>query len=173
MKDPTGLKEVSRIFVGSSGDSWGAWVPPGWIERVLDVCRENLRHTFLFLTKNPARYDNFLNLPKNAWYGTTVDGEGRTENNLKVLSQFSRDRSRICFVSFEPLLAPVEPDLHDIDWIIIGANSNRGELKPPDIWADRIVEEARRADCAVWMENNFRYHSRIKEFPKLIPESNE
>jgi len=166
LADPFKVKKPSKIFVGSSGDSWGAWVTPGWIERVLDVCQENLQHTFLFLTKNPKRYSDFLNLPTNAWYGTTVDGEKRTGENLKILSRFSYSRSRTCFVSFEPLLVPVNPVLTNIQWIIIGANSNRGAPKPPDEWADRIIKVARECESAVWVKDNYRYHTRIKEFPR-------
>lgn len=47
----------AAIFVGSMADLFGRWVPDDWIEQVFDACRRAPRHTYLFLTKNPQRYD--------------------------------------------------------------------------------------------------------------------
>jgi len=159
------LKKPSKIFVGSSGDMWGAWVPDEWIEAVLDVVRHCPQHIFQFLTKNPVRYGDFPPLP-NAWYGTTVDGTKRTKNNISLLVQGIQPCSAIRFVSFEPLLAPVVPDLFGISWAIVGANSNHGAKKPPDRWANQIIDNAHYWDCAVWVKDNYKYNERIKEFPK-------
>ena len=164
LADPLNLKEPSRIFVGSSGDMWGEWVDEEWIDDVLDVCEVFApQHTYQFLTKNPIRYAHF-DLPKNGWYGTTLDGSERTKDNYIDLI-FSVDVKRR-FISFEPLLAGVDLNLAGIQWVIIGANSNRGAPKPPDEWADRIIEIARECGGAVWVKDNYQYHLRIKEFPK-------
>ena len=69
---PCRVKRSSRVFVCSMADLFGAWVPDDWIGAVFDAVRSCPRHTFQFLTKNPARYAS-LDLPANAWYGTTVD----------------------------------------------------------------------------------------------------
>lgn len=63
----------SRIFVGSTGDMWGEWVPNKWINRVLDIVNENPQHRFIFLTKNPSRYQDYK-IPENAWCGTSIEG---------------------------------------------------------------------------------------------------
>ena len=73
--------------------------------------------------------------------------------------------SSIRFVSFEPILAPVDPDLFGISWIIIGANSNRGAEKPPTEWADRLIKLARESNVAVFVKDNYGYPERIKDFP--------
>ena len=71
------------IFVGSSGDMFGEWVPAVWIKKVLAACKDAPWHTFFFLTKNPKRYAEFDDLlPENGWYGTSVDGEMRTIYNI-------------------------------------------------------------------------------------------
>jgi len=164
LEAPMKRKIPSKIFVVSSGDMWGAWIPKPWIMAVLGACDVALQHTFQFLTKNPRRYIDFYPLLGNAWYGTTVDGTPKTEKNCEILS--STLSARVKFISFEPLLAPVVPDLKNIDWIIIGADSNRGARKPPDEWADILIGIARKNGCAVWVKDNYRYHTRIKEFPK-------
>ena len=160
---PIKRKPPSKIFVGSSGDMWGAWVPRNWINAVLVSCALAHQHTFQFLTKNPKRYNEFA-LPRNAWYGTTVDGTPRTERNCEILPKVIYG-NLTKFISFEPLLSPVVPKLIYIDWVIIGADSTRGAEKPPDEWADTLIEIARKDNCAVWVKDNYKYKEVIKEWP--------
>ena len=154
-------KEPSKIFVGSSGDMWGDWVPAEWINRVLDVVENNPDHTFQFLTKNPKRYVEF-ELPKNGWYGTTDDGTDRTKDNIFELTNISY---RTTFISFEPLLERVEFFDPLMDWIIIGANSNKGAKRPPIAWADSLIIHAQLFDIPVWVKDNYGYPLKTKEFP--------
>ena len=165
LANPLKIKKPSRIFIGSSGDMFGDFIPSEWIQSVLNFCELQKQHIFLFLTKNPKRYGDFRAI-ENGWYGTTVDGTERTEKNIRDLVYYTQVGMAGRFVSFEPLLAPVEPDLFGIQWIIIGANSNKGAEKPPDEWADRLIELAREQNIAVWVKNNFHYHKIIKELPK-------
>ena len=157
LDQPTKVKKPSLIFTGSSGDMWGEWVDRDHINSVLNVCDKAPQHTFQFLTKNPSRYGQFyFQLPDNCWYGTTVDGTERTKNNLEDLMVFTKRHHHITrFVSFEPLLKRVEPDLSGISWVIIGADSNKGAQKPPVEWAIAIVDEARRLHIPVWLKNNY------------------
>ena len=161
---PIKRKPPSKIFVGSSGDMWGAWVPRNWIKAVLESCALAHQHTFQFLTKNPKRYNEFA-LPRNAWFGTTVDGTYRTGENCETLSTNFYNRNLITFISFEPLLAHIIESLRHIDWVIIGADSTRGAEKPPDEWADTLIEIARKDNCAVWVKDNYKYKEVIKEWP--------
>lgn len=162
---PCKVKKSSLIFVGSSGDMWGEWVPPNWIRRVLRICSSKANwHTYQFLTKNPRCYIDFKPLD-NCWYGTTCDGTYRTRSNLRTLGN-SLPKNFIKFVSFEPLLNGVYPNLAEIDWVIIGANSNKGTKKPPKEWADIIIEAARSKSIPVFIKDNYGYNRRIKEFPE-------
>lgn len=64
------------VFVGFMSDMWGDCIPDSWIERVLEHLEsyDNGRHLFFFLTKNPARYRDFLHLlPENSYIGTTIE----------------------------------------------------------------------------------------------------
>ncbi len=56
------------------GDLWGNWVRSEWIEYVLNHIRRFENTYFLFMTKNPARYHDFINkISKNAILGATIE----------------------------------------------------------------------------------------------------
>lgn len=161
-------KPGDKIFVGSSTDMWGDWVDNQLIRMVLDTIT-SLPYTFQFLTKNPTRYadNDLLDYLDNCWFGTTVDGTKRTAGNDHTLVWATSAYCRITrFISFEPLLRPVDPDLFGIQWIIIGADSNKGAEKPPKEWADRLIRKARINNIPVWVKDNYGYPETIKEFPK-------
>lgn len=166
LSQPLGVKKPSLVFTGSSGDMWGDWVDSEWIDDVLDVCSALApHHTYQFLTKNPHRYGQFA-IPKNCWVGTTVDGTERTKNNIDDLVIATNGHCNIVrFISFEPLLSKVCPDLYGIRWVIIGANSNKGAARPPKQWADIIIEAAWDLNIPVWVKDNYGYPERIKEMP--------
>jgi len=165
LHQPMKVKKPSTIFVSSMGELFGGWVASEHIDDVLDVCVTFAPwHTYLFLTKNPKRYGDFRAID-NGWYGTTVDGTKMTKNNIRDLVYYTQVGMAGRFVSFEPLLKPVKPDLFGIQWVIIGADSTRGAAKPPKKWADTIIEEARKNNIPVWVKDNFRFPVRIKERP--------
>ncbi len=73
----------SSIFVSDMGDMWGKWVPHEWIERVLKVLRFRPDCSFLFLTKNPARYKEYLGMfTENMMLGATIE----TNRSYKITS---------------------------------------------------------------------------------------
>ena len=65
LKSPIGIGNQSKIFVSSTGDLFGHWVPDAWIELVLETVRKCPQHIFQFLTKNPIKYKEF-NFPDNS-----------------------------------------------------------------------------------------------------------
>ncbi len=160
------LKAGDRVFVGSSTDMFGDWISAEHIQKVIDACRERQDVTFLFLTKNPKRYLQF-NIPKNCMKGMTVDTNKRFNDYAGEIS-FNLS---IDFISFEPLLEDMENRALDLmqfsscKWIIIGANSNKGAPKPPDKWADNIIDRARFCGIKVFVKDNYKYYTKIKEFP--------
>jgi protein gp37 len=162
------LPSGSKIFVGSSGDMFGAWMESTAIIKILEVCAEHPELIFQFLTKNPIRYKDFF-FPHNCWLGTTIEEYGRKQ--VKRYSDYCEaiqyNQNNIHFVSMEPLLSEHMTGFVDIfDWIIIGANSNPGAERPAIYWATEIIHEARRLGKPVWVKNNFKYPERIKEWPE-------
>lgn len=172
LNDINNLKKPSNIFVGSSGDMWGQWVSKDWIQTVLNIIIKYPQHNFQFLTKNPKRYGNF-NLPENGIYGTTIDGTEKTIWNLRILLQhisWSVQPELKVFVSFEPLLKRIPfhtiiNDFEFINWIIIGANSNKGADKPPLHWAGGLIALAEEFGIPVFIKNNYFYPDKFKEIP--------
>jgi protein gp37 len=73
-------KELSRIFhkkyvfAVDMGDLFGDWVPSEWILKVIEAIKNSPSSYFLFLTKNPERYMEFLDLyPENVVLGATIE----------------------------------------------------------------------------------------------------
>ena len=162
LKDVGCLKEPAKVFVGSSGDLFGDWVPNEWIEAVREAIKAHPEHIFQLLTKNPKRYMEFdWSDYQNVWLGATIDKDDRTSD----VSYLKACSGKIKFVSFEPLLEEVKVNLTGLDWIIIGANSNRGAKKPLMIWAESLISQARKLGIPVWVKDNYGYSERIKEFP--------
>ena len=95
-------KNPCKIGVCFNHDLFGDWISSEWIYKIIKRTEENPQHTFIFLTKNPLRYNDFK-FPKNCWLGTTVDGTINTINNLKYI-QLIEHFDLIKFVSFEPLI---------------------------------------------------------------------
>jgi protein gp37 len=163
------LKVPSKIFVCSTGDLFGDWVPADWIYFVLQEVKKHPEHIFQFLTKNPKRYNEF-EFPANCWLGTTVDGTERTIKNIyQMITSVPHDKVK--FISFEPLLGikllkevPGE-NFQKFQWFIVGADSNRGAEKPPLIWAEAFRKLSMRLGIPLWIKDNFNYPVKIKQFP--------
>jgi DNA repair photolyase len=56
----TNLGSGNFIFVGSGNDMFAKGIPAEWIHKTLDHCR-NFDNTYLFQSKNPERFKEFLN----------------------------------------------------------------------------------------------------------------
>lgn len=98
LEEPMRVKKPSRIFVSDMGDLWGDWVPKGWIDAVLDTIKKCPQHTFLMLTKNPKRYQEF-EIPDNALIGTTVEDDSK----LWRVEELLKAKAKVRFLSLEPL----------------------------------------------------------------------
>jgi len=152
-----------------------------WQEAAIVQMAKNPHATYVILTKFPWNYPNF-DWPANCWLGTTVDGLPHTADNVYHLLK-AVPESYLRFVSWEPLLKepgpfwilPFPPLSSDnayipdqygqLDWAIIGANSNEGAAKPPDRWADILINPCRQMKIPVLVKSNYRYSKRIKEMP--------
>jgi protein gp37 len=73
-------KELNRkfhkkyVFAVDMGDLFGDWVPSEWILKVIEAIKNSPSSYFLFLTKNPERYMEFLDFyPENVVLGATIE----------------------------------------------------------------------------------------------------
>lgn len=130
-----------NIFVGSMADMWGEWVPKEWITTVLERAVLNPQHNYVFLTKNPKRYAEFLEFyPENVWLGTTITGAEHSGgfDTMTPLYNLQEDGIKT-FISAEPLLGEIQsPLLKYIDLVIVGAMSGPGAVPVKQEWIDSI-----------------------------------
>jgi protein gp37 len=136
-------------------DLFGDWVPDAWIKNVFTECPVGYQHTYIFLTKNPARY---LKTPgifylKNMWFGATVDGMPNV-NGYYTIPTLQSLPAQNKFISFEPLLGDPGPlDLTGIKQVIIGAQTNPDQYVGLE-WVMKICEAADKAGAKVFMKDS-------------------
>lgn len=152
----------STVFVGSTIELFGPWVPSVWLRIILNCVRLHPDKTFIFLTKRPWELPKWNSWPANTRVGVTVDG---TRDN--ALDDFASVDCWTKFISFEPLLNECSQYLHlihnlGIAWVIIGAQTGAGSKPPRLAWVQEIVEAADQAKIPVFLKENL-----LRLFPIL------
>ena len=157
LDQPTKWSEPRTIFVCSMADLFGEWVPDGWIEEVFKACEAAPQHRYLFLTKNPSRYESVLNspMPDNMWFGWSQEGP------IGNKAAFHTDADVLVntFVSIEPLLRPFEEFcIKNIGWAIVGAETGNRKNKviPEKKWVMDIAEACEQAGVPLFMKESLR-----------------
>ena len=162
-------QKPQTIFVCSMADLFGEWVPDEWIEEVFAACEKAPQHRYLFLTKNPFRYEQLhqkgiLRKSENMWYGYSA-----TKDSYDLWF----DRQYNCFVSIEPLLGEVE--ITDTHWVIVGAETGnrKDKVVPQKEWIESICRTADEMNVPVFMKNSLipvvGEENMRREFPFLHP----
>lgn len=161
---PQHWKKPRNIFVCSMADLFGEWVPDEWIIQVLEACRAAPWHRYLFLTKNPKRYDALEDAGRitdkdvNFWLGST------TTDITRDLLHYNRVLHT--FQSCEPMLAPWPPAGEPNrrfegawpEWVIFGAETGnrKGRIIPDKAWVDNAVQLCRNIGAKVFMKGSLR-----------------
>lgn len=178
-KIPNEAKNDARfknVFTCSMADLFGRWVPKEWIDAVMQSVRENNQWDFLFLTKFPQRLSE-IDIPENAWIGTTVDLQARVANAEKA---FEKVNCRIKWLSVEPMIEPLRFTRLDLfDWVVIGGasvaegtkneNGENQKWEPPFEWIYDLVTQCREAGTKIYMKSNLGIANRILELPFGLP----
>lgn len=161
------MGKPKTIFIGSMTDLFGDWVQNEFIENILQICRENERHAFLFLTKNSRRYKEFK-FPDNCFLGVTV---------TRPYSVYI-DGNNWNFISYEPLLENIRYcSMVGVKWIIIGALNKNGRIVKPEQggtkaeWVYNLIEVATKHNVPVFIKDsllNYYLHlPLLRELPYL------
>ena len=137
------LGNGNYIFVGSTSDMFGSWVPDAWILAVLDKCRGH-ENTYLFQTKNPVRLQTFCPLfPVKSVLAATIETNrefptcGVTAPPRFERMNAMRDLRGKKMVSIEPVIDFDTEEflvwLHAIDpeLVSVGADSKHHGLPEP------------------------------------------
>lgn len=176
LDEPVKVKKPSRIFVVSMGDLFGEWVPLEWIKKVFKACEAAPWHTYIFLTKNPKRYRELqftIPLPTSNkyWYGTSVNNSADFIPPCRAEELF---RLKGCkrFLSIEPLLGEIFgislTNIKCFEWVIIGAQTGPGAVKPKSEWIQSIIDEAKANNVPVFLKDNLGWPERIQEYPGVM-----
>jgi protein gp37 len=171
LRELTRIKKPSRVFVCSTHDILGEWIPDHWIQDIIMATQLSPWHTYIFLTKNSARYRSFP-WPENCLLGATITGPEDLPR-LKDLSDVGMKGPAI-FASFEPLLKeisaadflPPSPGSHArfLQWTIIGGLSPKLVHDPS--WIDSLVAHFAALNIPVFIKDNAHYHTSMRNYPR-------
>jgi len=142
---PLKWKKPQMIFVNSMSDLFHEKVPDSFIHKVFEIMREAHWHRFQVLTKRAERMESFsdrVEWPVNVWLGVSVE----TQKYLYRLDHLRRTGAVIKFISFEPLLGPLEDiDFSGIDWSIVGGESGPKARPIKEEWVKGIRDQCTNA----------------------------
>lgn len=171
LKEPWEHRKPSKIFVCSIADLFAAWTPEAWRDAVLEaIFRCPVAHTFQLLTKNPERIPP-IHFPDNVWVGTTVTGEDKFRAgyvDAVNIDHIKKVKAKIRFVSFEPLLGPIDFDkysLEEIQWVIVGKLTGSKRVKLDMGWVMDISAECSRYKIPIFLKDNLGLSNPRQEFP--------
>jgi len=180
LDEPARMKTPQTIFVCSMADMFGEWVPDEWIQAVFEACGAAPWHRYLFLTKNPGRYNKIIQSPLdfhwNRYFGATVtDADSFTALREDILYLRANTQSKV-FLSIEPLhgrvsmLGRLAVTVRNLDWVIVGAETGgrKGRIVPEREWVDDIVVTCKTCGVPIFMKNSLAGvwgEPLIQEFP--------
>ena len=142
---PLTWKKPQTIFVNSMSDLFHKSVPVDFILRVFDVMRKANWHQYQVLTKRAERLEELnpvIPWAPHIWMGVSVESQDYAFH----IDHLRRTNAHIKFVSFEPLLGPVDTlDLRGVHWAIVGGESGPGARPMREEWVVGIRDHCRRA----------------------------
>jgi len=147
----TDLGSGNFIFVGSSTDMFAESVPKLWIKKVLDKCCQSYQDGYLFQSKNPSKFMDFLGrYPSNVVFCTTIE-TNRWYPEIMNNAQSPFDRVGAMreiaypkYVTIEPIMDFDLPEMVDLIkecnpiQVNIGADSGHNNLPEPSI--DKLLQ---------------------------------
>jgi protein gp37 len=169
---PLRWKKPKRIFVNSTSDLFHHDIPDGFIGDVWNTMALAEQHTFLILTKRPARARTLLSKwAADGWYWRRSDMmwcgplPGPLPNvmlGVSVEDQWTAERriphvlatpATVRFVSAEPLLGPIDLiHLPRPDLVIVGGESGPG-ARPVNLdWIRSIRDQCARTDTDLFVK---------------------
>lgn len=174
LDEPQRWTRPRNIFVCSMADLFGDWVPDEWIDDVIKATQRALQHRYLFLTKNPERYGEWLERfeegriseldeVENCWFGASASNNAEMER---------ANRSRAMWISIEPIREQIETDEDQFmqfepytgaeqrrwEWVVIGAETGNSKDKvvPKRGWIEDIAKVCADFGTPVFMKESLR-----------------
>lgn len=156
----TNLGKRKVIFIGSTSDMFGRWVPDEWINKVLHTCNNYPKNRYLFQSKNPQRFHDFLKqFPPNTLLGTTIETDRDYEKYLGGNAPSPYERADAMGLITLPKMVSIEPIMKfnlenliyfikrvDPTFVSIGADSNPNQK----LHSEPSADELERLIDALW-----------------------
>jgi len=167
------LKKPSTIFVGSSYDIWGSWVPRRWLDMILFHAAVYNQHTYLFLTKNPTRYLDTSYTP-NCWLGTSTDTAAHANIYTTILHTVQHHYK---FISAEPLLEDISDfvKFDSLSWLIIGSLNKNGRAVRPERggtkreWVFKLIKLSEKYHVPIFIKSELYKLYPDLPYVKMLP----
>jgi len=167
---------VATCFMG---DLFDPIVPAEWIGAVFEVARSSIRHTFLFLTKQPQRMAQEIgywftcspySVPVNMWLGVSITNQADADARLPQLAKLAAAGWNT-WLSVEPLLGWVDLRLDAVGWVVVGSQSGgQGAFGRHDLAPIRsIVTQCQEGHVRVYVKQVL-LHGRLSKIPAEWPE---
>jgi protein gp37 len=144
LQQPLKLRRPSFIFVNSMSDLFHKDIPWDYIDRVFDVMEQANWHVFQVLTKRSSILRKYVNqrypnnsAPAHIWLGVSLENA----EQISRVRHLQQSNASMKFLSLEPLLGPVEIDLTDISWVIVGGESGPGAREMKEEWAISVRDQ--------------------------------
>lgn len=184
IEKPAHWRKPRRIFVQSMGDLFGLSVPDEHIITTIAYAEQHStwvqghEHTFIFLTKEPARMRDMVKkmfsqtqpiCRDRLWFGASVTNQADANERIPLLLETP---AAVRWVSVEPMLGEVNlsPFLHPfvsyfptdlrvnyrpaLDWVVIGAQTGPDAVSPKREWIESVVEQCKAAGVPVFLKAN-------------------
>ncbi len=164
-----------RVFCASLADVCDNQVPDEWRRDLVKLITGTPWLDWLLLTKRPqlaARMmpDRWWSGWDHVWLGATVENR-LEERRIRFLREAP---ARTRFLSCEPLLEPIAPDLTGIDWVICGGESGGGARNMDPTWARALRDQCQMSGVAFFMKQMARKVAiptdlLVRQFPRPTP----
>jgi protein gp37 len=170
------------IGVQFMGDIFHESVPDEMIGRVFNSIYRYRHHTYLILTKRPARLyaqrtayrspDHWREscFPNNLWVGVSVENQKTYDDRWEILKKIPASK---VFISAEPFLCSIElrPWGRRPDWVVIGAETGPGARHMELDWAMDLKNQCKGAGIPFFFKKASKgdvvpTELMIREFPK-------
>ena len=169
LDQPATVKTPSIIFCGSMCDMFDRNLPAAAFGCVAAAMGAARHHSFIALTKQPeyASYQlrNVADL-NNLWLGVSVT----TGNDIWRFDALLSVWAGGTVISYEPCLAPIAFPTRGLNWLIIGAQTGPGAVRPECSWIADAISGARDAGIPVFVKHNvvkyFPEFAGLREWPK-------
>ncbi|MDB5848232.1 MAG: hypothetical protein JWP29_1984 [Rhodoferax sp.] len=166
-----------RVFCASLADVFDNQIPAEWRSDLWHLIAQTPWLDWLLLTKRPqlvARMapDKWWSGWDHVWLGATAENATEAQRRVPYL-QASHARTR--FLSCEPLLEGITPDLVGIDWLICGGESGGGARDMDPTWARSLRDQCAGTGTAFFMKQMARKAEippdlLVRQFPPSTPQ---